>query len=114
VSISIEPAGKPLSNVVIVDMLPAGFEIENPRIRSRGEINFSLPQNMDLASQDIRDDRMILFTKSVKAKQTFAYTVRAVTPGKYVIPNIFAEAMYDPDIKAEAVENRLLSVAPDR
>jgi uncharacterized protein YfaS (alpha-2-macroglobulin family) len=32
--------------------------------------------------------------------QTWHYTVRAVTPGRYIVPPLRAEAMYDPSIRS--------------
>ncbi|HPD19457.1 MAG TPA: hypothetical protein PLF61_07320, partial [Candidatus Goldiibacteriota bacterium] len=106
--------GRKLDNVIVVDMLPAGFEIENPRINSRGNLKFTPVSNFNAAYEDIRDDRILLFTKEFTGTQTFSYTVRAVTPGKFVIPNIYAEAMYDPDTYSECYEDRYLVVAPNK
>jgi len=39
--------------------------------------------------------------------------VRAVTPGKYIVPNIYSEVMYDPDINGEAYEKAYLVVVPN-
>ncbi len=105
-------ADKDANNVVIVDLLPAGFEIENPRLRSRGQLGFDPQITFTPASQDIRDDRLLLFSGALGGGgQMFAYTVRAVTPGRFVIPNAYAEAMYDPEIHGEAVETKTLTVA---
>jgi hypothetical protein len=115
VSVTLEPQnGKTLDNVVVVDMLPAGFEIENPRIKTRGSLKFNPVSNFNAAYEDIRDDRMLMFTQSFSSAMTFSYTVRAVSPGKFVIPNAYAEAMYDPDVKAESYEGDYLVVAPNK
>jgi len=114
VSVELEALnGRPLDNVIVVDMLSAGFEIENPRLRTSGFLKFTPASDMALEYQDIRDDRILLFTGGFSGKVTFSYAVRAVTPGKYTIPNIFAEAMYDPDIKAETYEKEYLVVSPE-
>lgn len=115
VSLTLEPqSGRELDNVVVEDMLPAGFEIENPRLKTRGSLKFTPASNFDAVYEDIRDDRMLLFTGKFTSPMTFSYTVRAVTPGKFVIPNAYAEAMYDPDIKAESFEGDYLIVAPNK
>jgi len=98
-------AHESMDNVVVVDMLPAGFEIENARLKSRGSLGFEPSSTLNLAYQDIRDDRIILFTREISGNYTFYYTVRAVTPGKYIVPNIFAEAMYDPEVKGESASS---------
>jgi hypothetical protein len=56
-------AAKEARNVVVVDLLPGGFEIENPRLRSRGDLGFDPPGGFNAAYQDIRDDRILLFTE---------------------------------------------------
>ncbi|MCE5300000.1 MAG: hypothetical protein LLG37_03880, partial [Spirochaetia bacterium] len=113
VSVTVEAlSGRTLDNVVIVDMLPAGFEIENPRLKTRGRLSFTPEANFNAAFEDIRDDRMILFTKQFSGSQTFSYSVRAVTPGRFTVPNVYAEAMYDPELVAETYEDKYLVVAP--
>ncbi len=104
-------AEKEARNVVVVDLLPGGFEIENPRLRSRGELGFDPPGGFNAAYQDIRDDRILLFTDGFMGTRSFSYAVRAVTPGRYTIPNPFAEAMYDPDVNGEGFEEKPLVVA---
>jgi uncharacterized protein YfaS (alpha-2-macroglobulin family) len=115
VSVTLEPqSGRTLDNVVVVDMLPAGFEIENPRLKTRGSLKFNPVSDFQAAYEDIRDDRMLMFTGAFSSPMTFSYTVRAVSPGKFVIPNAYAEAMYDPDVKAESYEGDYLVVAPNK
>jgi uncharacterized protein YfaS (alpha-2-macroglobulin family) len=47
---------------------------------------------------DIRDDRLLLFTKlESNTRREFIYLLRAVNQGKYQLPVIGAEAMYDPE-----------------
>ena len=50
-----------LENVVVVDMLPTGFEIENPRLESRAGIPWLKAQDFKPDYIDIRDDRLIFF-----------------------------------------------------
>jgi alpha-2-macroglobulin len=88
----------PISNLVLVDMLPSGFEIENPRIESRGEFR-NIPENdISLTYSDIRDDRIILFVKEMTGVVRYSYVVRAVSAGNFVMPQFYSEAMYDPEI----------------
>ena len=85
-----------LDNVVIADLLPAGFEIENPRLESRAGISW-IKDGARPNYMDIRDDRMLLFTNLSRQQQRkFHYALRAVTMGEFVLPPVSAEAMYDP------------------
>jgi alpha-2-macroglobulin len=105
-------AVRPLDNVVIVDLLPAGFEVDNPRLNSRGNLGFTCECSLEPAYRDFRDDRVLLFTRAFEGEQTFSYSVRAVTPGKYAVPSLLAEAMYDPDVYARSGGGETLVVAP--
>ncbi|MBI4976882.1 MAG: hypothetical protein HZC28_05335 [Spirochaetes bacterium] len=89
-----------IDNVVIVDIFPAGFEMENPRIRSRGRLAYDPPHTFTPVYEDIRDDRMLLFTGRVNGEVKYSYTMRAVSAGEFVVPDISAEAMYDPDVRS--------------
>ncbi|MDD5492006.1 MAG: MG2 domain-containing protein, partial [bacterium] len=80
VNISVEPMQKEIHNLVIVDLLPAGLEVENTRLASQGEIDFEPENGLVPAYQDIRDDRVLLFVDAVFNRQSFSYTARAVTP----------------------------------
>ncbi|OWY23157.1 alpha-2-macroglobulin [Sphingobacteriales bacterium UPWRP_1] len=81
-------------NVVVTDMLPAGFEIENPRIGELPDMPWvkdaTLPQH-----QDIRDDRINLFTTAENKSKNFYYVVRAVSPGRFRMGPAAADAMYN-------------------
>jgi len=85
-----------LDYVAVSDLLPAGFEIENPRLTETTAYPFiqnaSTPEYMD-----IRDDRINLYTsfRGGKRQHLFYYAVRAVTAGEFVYPPVQAEAMYD-------------------
>jgi hypothetical protein len=87
--------------VIVADYLPAGFEIDNPRLVSSGETG-TLTWIVDAGepvNTEFRDDR---FTAAIdrasndKAVFTVAYIVRAVSPGKYVLPQAYVEDMYNP------------------
>ena len=88
---------KNLDNVVIADLLPAGFEIENPRLESRADVPWIKDQDWSADYMDIRDDRLLLFASLPGGKErTFYYALRAVTVGEFTLPPISAECMYDP------------------
>jgi len=97
-TITVEP-DKETDNIIVVDLVPAGFEIENVRLRSQGDVDDG-DDTRSWAYQDIRDDRLILFAGPLGREVSFTYTLRAVTVGSFVVPQVFAEAMYDPDIHA--------------
>lgn len=94
--------GAKVSNIALVDRLPAGWEIENPRL-SRGTAAEWLDpaQNWNADYMDIRDDKLAVFG-SLEAGESrkVVYAVRAVTSGSFTIPPADAFAMYDPNVWA--------------
>lgn len=92
------------SRILVNDLLPAGFEIDNPRLVSSAELTeFAwLPQTQP-AHLEFRDDRFIAaFNRTGRSQRqfSFAYVVRAVTPGVYAHPAASVEDMYRPELSA--------------
>ena len=101
--ITVEALTSDLENVVIVDMLPAGLEIENSRLASRESLSRLYTQAFTPDYIDIRDDRLIFFgTFPHQQVRKFYYPLRAVTEGTFTVPPVSAEAMYDPTKSAVA------------
>lgn len=86
-------ASSEISNVVLVDLLPGGFE---PVLEKNGQ---SQPQD-GLVRYERREDRGIFFIDLNGDRQTFTYKVRAASRGRFVLPTAAAEAMYNPAINA--------------
>jgi uncharacterized protein YfaS (alpha-2-macroglobulin family) len=88
-----------IDNVVVTDLLPAGFEIENPRITEPREMpwitNASIPQYLD-----IRDDRIHFFTSADKLQKSFYYQARIVSKGKFTAGPAAADAMYQGEYRS--------------
>ncbi|HEY8396658.1 MAG TPA: MG2 domain-containing protein, partial [Flavihumibacter sp.] len=85
-----------IENVVITDLLPAGFEIENPRTREIPGMDW-IKDAANPTALDLRDDRIHLFVDADRAKQVYYYAVRAVSPGVYQQGPVSADAMYNSD-----------------
>jgi uncharacterized protein YfaS (alpha-2-macroglobulin family) len=86
----------------VADYLPAGFEIDNPRLVSSGDTGTLswIQDAKEPTHSEFRDDRFTAAfdrASSDKAVFTVAYVVRAVSPGKYVLPQAYVEDMYRPD-----------------
>ena len=89
-------------HIMVSDYLPAGFEIDNPHLVSSGDTGTLdwIEDGEEPEHTEFRDDR---FTAAIdrasddKAVFTVAYVVRAVSPGKYVLPQAYVEDMYRPD-----------------
>jgi len=87
--------GSSVENVVITDMLPAGFEIENPRIAESPEMTWASKNAFIPEHLDIRDDRINIFATATGQVKTFYYVVRAVSKGKFKMGPVSADAMYN-------------------
>lgn len=86
-----------IENVVITDLLPAGFEIENHRVKQIPGMDWI--KNADNADYiDIRDDRINFFIDLNQGKKTYYYAVRAVSSGSYKMGPVMADAMYRGDM----------------
>ena len=86
-------------NVIVEDLLPACFEIENPRLASTEKVEWIRNDTFEPDHIDIRDDRLLLFADLPNAKDLYyRYAVRAVTKGEFELPPISASCMYDPSI----------------
>jgi uncharacterized protein YfaS (alpha-2-macroglobulin family) len=83
-----------VNNIVITDMLPAGLEIENPRLSEVPGMEW-VKDNTTPEYIDFRDDRINLFTSIGDYDQHFYYMVRAVSPGTYKQGPVQADAMYN-------------------
>jgi|CXWL01.1.fsa_nt_gi uncharacterized protein YfaS (alpha-2-macroglobulin family) len=83
-----------IENVVITDLLPAGFEIENPRTKEIPGMDW-IKDGMSPTALDVRDDRIHFFVDANSNKQTYYYAVRAVSPGNYKMGPVSADAMYN-------------------
>jgi len=88
--------------IIVADYLPAGFEIDNPRLVSSGDTGTLawITDAQEPVNAEFRDDR---FSAAFERKSddpsvfTVAYVVRAVSPGRYVHPQAYVEDMYRPD-----------------
>jgi uncharacterized protein YfaS (alpha-2-macroglobulin family) len=88
--------------VIVADYLPAGFEIDNPRLVSSGDTGTLawIEDAQEPVNAEFRDDRFsAAFERKSDDAPVFAvaYVVRAVSPGRYVHPQAYVEDMYRPD-----------------
>ena len=101
VVLKITEAKPEYGHVMVVDYLPAGFEIDNPKLVSSGDSGTLdwIEDGEEPETAEFRDDRFnaaIERASDDKSVFTVAYIVRAVSPGKYVLPQATVEDMYNP------------------
>jgi uncharacterized protein YfaS (alpha-2-macroglobulin family) len=101
VVLKVTEAKPEFGHIMVSDYLPAGLEIDNPKLVSSGDSGTLdwIEDGEEPENTEFRDDR---FTAAIdraaddKAVFTVAYVVRAVSPGKYVLPQAYVEDMYNP------------------
>jgi len=97
-------------DVLVVDLLPAGFELENQNlehalkldeIKVDGKTIEQWQERNPVKHQEFRDDRYVAAVELHKSRPVHLfYLARAVTPGIYQVPPPLAEDMYRPEIRA--------------
>ena len=92
------------SRFIVTDLLPAGFEIDNPRLVGSSKLkNFEWLPEVSSSYFEFRDDRFVAsFNRGQGSSSEFtaAYMVRAVTPGVYTHPAAQVDDMYRPEKSA--------------
>ncbi len=105
------------SQIMVSDLLPGGFEIDNPKlVRSAQLENFDWLGQTQTSHTEFRDDRFLaaLQRGSGRGKSfNLAYLVRAVTPGRYTHPAASVEDMYRPELGARTATGFLEILAAE-
>jgi len=103
------------TQTLVVDLLPAGFEIETATVsKGRSATDYSwLPNLTDATYTEERDDRFVaaLDQRGGAKDFTLAYVVRAVTAGDFHYPALVVEDMYEPETAGRTAMGKL-AVAP--
>ncbi|WP_036261946.1 alpha-2-macroglobulin family protein [Methylocapsa aurea] len=102
VTLKVTESEAAFARLLLVDHLPAGFEIDNPALFEGGSTEALdwLKKTVEPVHAEYRDDRFVAaFARDGHDKATFsvAYIARAVTPGHYVLPPATIEDMYRPE-----------------
>lgn len=116
-------ADKHVPDALVVDLLPAGLELENQNLASSSASlseNGSQVQNLinqmqqeDIQHIEFRDDRFVAaMALSEGQHSTLVYLARAVTPGVYQVPVPQVESMYVPQWRSTGNTMGLLHVVP--
>ena len=116
-------ASQNVPDALVVDMLPAGLELENQNLANSSanlqdngsEVQewLNQMQQADIQHMEFRDDRFVAAV-AVNANQpvTVVYLARAVMPGTYQVPPTQVESMYVPAWRAVGAADDMLIVVP--
>ena len=93
------PSARGYTNLVVSEIFPAGWEILNTRFLNESATD-SLTAGVNY--QDIRDDRVYSYIDRLPAGRqvTVKISLCAVYPGRFYLPPVYCEAMYDYLIRA--------------
>lgn len=102
-------AAQRVKDGLVVDRIPAGFEVENMNLTQGAQASALKVQGTDVAAamtnerikhNEYRDDRFVAAADLDGRPLELFYLVRVVTPGRYVVPATFAEDMYRPEVRS--------------
>ncbi len=106
-------------NILVVDPIPAGYEIENPNISASGDVSSFgwLAVARNVAHTEARTDRFVAAldrSSSDPIQFSVAYSMRAVSPGVFARPAATVEDMYRPYLNARTDTGSVEVVGPTR
>ena len=93
------PSARGMNNLVLTEIFPAGWEILNTRFLNDGATD---NQATGVNYQDIRDDKVYSYIDYLPSghQVTVKINLCAVYPGRFYLPPVYCEAMYDNLIRA--------------
>ncbi|QWF38353.1 alpha-2-macroglobulin family protein [Bordetella hinzii] len=95
-------------DALIVDRVPAGFEVENLNLSQSPEMQdwqiggrrvAEAMANPNIKHREFRDDRYVAAATLGRGKVDIFYLARVVSPGRYSVPSVVAEDMYRPELR---------------
>ncbi|MDR2099612.1 MAG: alpha-2-macroglobulin family protein [Campylobacteraceae bacterium] len=130
-----------VGNVAVVDLLPGGFEVVQQLAVSQNEEDsgdehyddddeydddydddyedsgyispiMAYGSTWSTDYSDVREDRVIIYGTAYTDMRTFKYQIKSTNEGVYVIPPIYAEAMYDREVQALSADSGTITVLP--
>ncbi len=95
-----------ISNIALTELLPACFEVENPRLQPSRDYGWmKSPSEMDY--MDLRHDRITWYTTANPIVRTYYYLARVTASGNFSGGSTYAEAMYDGQYFSNQPFNRI-------
>jgi uncharacterized protein YfaS (alpha-2-macroglobulin family) len=119
VVLTVRPLSDQPGRLMVVDRLPAGLSIDNPRLVRSGDLGglafLSTIDQPDYSA--FFSDRFEVFVDESNwgnRELTFAYLARAATPGTFTHPPASVEDMYRPDRRAITETAQFVVLGPTR
>jgi uncharacterized protein YfaS (alpha-2-macroglobulin family) len=92
---------EPVTNVAVIDLLPGGFEV----VGSSLQPGVSSINGVDYV--EVREDRAVFFATVPAQTLEITYQIKSCNRGEFVVPPVFAESMYDRNVKARGVGGKI-------
>ncbi|MGE5208907.1 MAG: hypothetical protein ACM3KL_06185, partial [Alphaproteobacteria bacterium] len=92
---------QPITNVAIIDLLPGGFEVMDSSVRT----GMSAIHGVDYV--DVREDRAIFFVTAPTDALEIDYQIKSCNRGQFIVPPVFAQSMYDRNVKARGIGGKI-------
>jgi uncharacterized protein YfaS (alpha-2-macroglobulin family) len=90
-----------ITNVALVDLLPGGFEVVStslaPGISSINGVDYV----------EVREDRAVFYATVPTETLEITYQIKSCNRGNFVVPPVFAESMYDRNLKARGLGGKI-------
>lgn len=104
VNVSVRALDNAVSNVAVVDLLPGGFEVDiSPEgLGSRASLSKG-PDTWQPDYIDVREDRVVFYGTIDTRAQKFVYRLKPTNRGKFAVPPLYAEGMYDRSVQARSL-----------
>ena len=90
-----------VTNVAVVDLLPGGFEVVGTSLSP----GISTINGVDYV--EVREDRAVFFATIPKETLEITYQIKSCNRGNFVVPPVFAESMYDRNVKARGLGGKI-------
>ena len=91
-----------ITNVALVDLLPGGFEV----VSSSLSPGVSSIKGVDYV--EVREDRAIFYASIPTETLEITYQIKSCNRGTFVVPPVFAESMYDRNVKGRGVGGKII------
>jgi uncharacterized protein YfaS (alpha-2-macroglobulin family) len=90
-----------ISNVALVDLLPGGFEV----VGSSLSPGISEMKGVDYV--EVREDRAVFYATVPTETLEITYQIKSCNRGSFVVPPVFAESMYDRNVKGRGLGGKI-------
>jgi uncharacterized repeat protein (TIGR01451 family) len=90
-----------ITNVALVDLLPGGFEV----VSSSLSPGISSINGVDYV--EVREDRAVFYATVPTETLEITYQIKSCNRGNFVVPPVFAESMYDRNVKGRGLGGKI-------